>query len=59
MGNMLRLGRFTFGEGKRRNKNKNSKSSVRENMFTRVVAVLLVAVSATVVIVPSLSLIHI
>ena len=50
---MLGLGRFTFGEGKRRNKNKNSKSSVRENMFTRVVAVLLVAVSATVVIVPS------
>ena len=47
MGNMRRLGRFPFGEGKRRNKNKNSKSSVRENMFTRVVAVLLVAVSAT------------
>ena len=47
------LGRFTFGEGKRRNKNKSSKSSVRENMFTRVVAVLLVAVCATVVIVPS------
>jgi protein TonB len=52
MGNMRGLGRLPFTEGGRRNKNKNSKPSVRENMFTRVVAVLLVAVSAA-VIVPS------
>ena len=52
MGNMLWLGRLPLAEGRRRNKNKNSKPSVRENMFTRVVAVLLVALSSA-VIVPS------
>jgi len=52
MGNMPGLGRLPFTEGRRRDKNKNSKPSVRENMFTRAVAVLLVAVSAA-VIVPS------
>ena len=52
MGNMRKLERLPFTEGRRRDKNKNSKPSVRENMFTKAVAVLLAAVSAA-VIVPS------
>ena len=53
MGNMRSLNRSPVTEVERCNKNKSPKPSVRENMLSRSVAVLLVAVCATVVIVPS------
>lgn len=46
MGNMRSLNRSTVTEVERCNKNKSPKPSVRENMLSRSVAVLLVAASA-------------